>query len=118
MTKGEMAAWEVMQLVQHEAMALIRAHPDMAKHVATGLLGVGCAFADAYGVDQLRYFFLREVSFGQDGNYSHDAIVGRINADLANDLGNLAQRSLSMIAKNCEGRVPPCGAPGRRARPP
>ena len=66
--------------------------------------------AATYGVDQLRYFFLREVSFGQDGNYSHDAIVGRINADLANDLGNLAQRSLSMIAKNCEGRVPPCGA--------
>jgi methionyl-tRNA synthetase len=65
--------------------------------------------ADVYGVDQLRYFFLREVSFGQDGNYSHDAIVGRINADLANDLGNLAQRSLSMIAKNCEGRVPALG---------
>ncbi len=65
--------------------------------------------AETYGVDQLRYFFLREVSFGQDGNYSHEAIVGRINADLANDLGNLAQRSLSMIAKNCEGRVPPCG---------
>ncbi|MCO5093343.1 methionine--tRNA ligase [Bosea sp. (in: a-proteobacteria)] len=65
--------------------------------------------ADLYGVDQLRYFFLREVSFGQDGNYSHEAIVGRINADLANDLGNLAQRSLTMIAKNCEGRVPPCG---------
>lgn len=65
--------------------------------------------ADVYGIDQLRYFFLREVSFGQDGNYSHEAIVGRINADLANDLGNLAQRSLSMIAKNCEGRVPPCG---------
>ncbi len=65
--------------------------------------------AALYGVDQLRYFFLREVSFGQDGNYSHDAIVGRINADLANDLGNLAQRSLSMIAKNCEGRVPPRG---------
>ena len=67
------------------------------------------ALADIYGVDQLRYFFLREVSFGQDGNYSHEAIVGRINADLANDLGNLAQRSLSMIAKNCEGRVPPAG---------
>jgi methionyl-tRNA synthetase len=65
---------------------------------------------EAYGIDQLRYFFLREVSFGQDGNYSHEAIVGRINADLANDLGNLAQRSLSMIAKNCEGRVPPAGA--------
>jgi methionyl-tRNA synthetase len=63
----------------------------------------------AYGADQLRYFFLREVPFGQDGNYSHEAIVNRINADLANDLGNLAQRSLSMIAKNCEGRVPEPG---------
>ncbi|MFO0993695.1 MAG: methionine--tRNA ligase [Hyphomicrobiales bacterium] len=62
-----------------------------------------------YGVDQLRYFFMREVPFGQDGNYSHEAIIGRINADLANDLGNLAQRSLSMIAKNCEGRVPARG---------
>ncbi|GIL00618.1 MAG: methionine--tRNA ligase [Alphaproteobacteria bacterium] len=64
------------------------------------------AMARAYGVDQMRYFFLREVPFGQDGNYSHEAIVGRINADLANDLGNLAQRSLSMIAKNCDGKVP------------
>ncbi|MBI3673558.1 MAG: methionine--tRNA ligase [Rhizobiales bacterium] len=62
-----------------------------------------------YGVDQLRYFFLREVPFGQDGNYSHEAIVARINADLANDLGNLAQRSLSMIAKNCGGVVPAMG---------
>ncbi len=49
----------------------------------------------AYGRDPVRYFFLREVPFGQDGNYSHEAIVNRINADLANDLGNLAQRSLS-----------------------
>jgi methionyl-tRNA synthetase len=65
------------------------------------------ALADAYGVDQLRYFFLREVPFGQDGNYSHEAIVARINADLANDLGNLAQRSLSMIAKQCGGVLPP-----------
>ncbi len=65
--------------------------------------------ADHYGVDQLRYFFLREVPFGQDGNYSHEAIVGRINADLANDIGNLAQRSLSMIAKNLEGRAPASG---------
>ncbi|MFI5012060.1 MAG: methionine--tRNA ligase [Hyphomicrobiales bacterium] len=64
------------------------------------------ALADAYGVDQLRYFFLREVAFGQDGSYNHEAIVNRINADLANDLGNLAQRSLSMIARNCEGSVP------------
>src|SRR5262249_27610510 len=62
-----------------------------------------------YGVDQLRYFLLREVPFGQDGNYSRDGIVQRINADLANDLGNLAQRSLSMIAKNCAGVVPTPG---------
>jgi methionyl-tRNA synthetase len=68
------------------------------------------ALADAYGVDQLRYFFLREVPFGQDGNYSHEAIVARINADLANDLGNLAQRSLSMIARNCAGALPKPGA--------
>jgi methionyl-tRNA synthetase len=64
---------------------------------------------NAYGVDAVRYFFLREVPFGQDGNYSHEAIVQRINADLANDLGNLAQRSLSMIAKNCDGVLPPLG---------
>ena len=68
------------------------------------------ALADAYGVDQLRYFFLREVPFGQDGNYSHEAIVNRINADLANDLGNLAQRSLSMIAKQLGGVLPKPGA--------
>src|SRR6516225_1568256 len=63
------------------------------------------ALADAYGVDPLRYFLLREVPFGQDGNYSHEAIVARINADLANDLGNLAQRSLSMIAKQFGGEL-------------
>ena len=69
------------------------------------------ALADVYGVDPLRYFFLREVPFGQDGNYSHEAIVNRTNADLANDLGNLAQRSLTMIAKNCEAKVPQPGRP-------
>jgi methionyl-tRNA synthetase len=66
--------------------------------------------ADQYGVDQMRYFFLREVPFGQDGNYNHEAIVARINADLANDLGNLAQRSLSMIAKQLDGVLPEPGA--------
>ncbi|MGJ5078448.1 methionine--tRNA ligase [Bradyrhizobium sp. HKCCYLS3013] len=65
--------------------------------------------ADQYGVDQLRYFFLREVPFGQDGNYNHEAIVARINADLANDLGNLAQRSLSMISKQLGGVLPEPG---------
>ncbi|MEL6201430.1 MAG: methionine--tRNA ligase [Pseudomonadota bacterium] len=62
--------------------------------------------AEHYGVDQMRYFFLREVPFGNDGNYSHEAIVARTNADLANGLGNLAQRSLSMIFKNCDAQVP------------
>jgi methionyl-tRNA synthetase len=61
---------------------------------------------EAYGLDPVRYFFLREVPFGQDGSYSHEAIVARMNADLANDIGNLAQRSLTMIARNCGGRVP------------
>jgi methionyl-tRNA synthetase len=67
------------------------------------------ALVDAYGVDQLRYFLLREVPFGQDGNYSHGAIVNRTNADLANDLGNLAQRSLTMIARQRGGVLPKPG---------
>jgi methionyl-tRNA synthetase len=62
--------------------------------------------ADAFGVDALRYFFLREVSFGQDGSYSPEAIVTRVNAELANSFGNLAQRTLSFIAKNLEGALP------------
>ena len=76
------------------------------------------ALADAYGVDPLRYFFLREVPFGQDGNYSHEAIVNRINADLANDLGNLAQRSLSMVGKAVRRHVAGAGRiQRRRTRP-
>jgi methionyl-tRNA synthetase len=67
------------------------------------------AMIEHYGLDAVRYFFLREVPFGQDGSYSHEAIVNRTNADLANDLGNLAQRSLSMIARNCDGVVPKRG---------
>lgn len=59
--------------------------------------------ADRFGVDALRYYLLREVSFGQDGSYSAEAIVRTANADLANSFGNLAQRSLSMIFKNLDG---------------
>ena len=59
-----------------------------------------------YGLDQLRYFLLREVPFGQDGSFSHEQIIRRINGDLANDYGNLAQRILSMIHRNCDGMVP------------
>jgi methionyl-tRNA synthetase len=59
--------------------------------------------ADRYGVDTLRYFLLREFSFGQDGSWSHEAIVSRNNAELANSFGNLAQRVMSFIAKNCDG---------------
>ncbi|MEO5598346.1 MAG: methionine--tRNA ligase, partial [Novosphingobium sp.] len=62
--------------------------------------------ADKYGVDALRYFLLREVSFGQDGTYSAEAIVTRYNAELANSFGNLAQRVLSFIAKNLPEGLP------------
>lgn len=64
------------------------------------------ALVDAFGVDSVRYFFLRDVTFGQDGSYSPEAIVTRVNADLANSFGNLAQRTLSFIARNLEGRLP------------
>jgi methionyl-tRNA synthetase len=63
-----------------------------------------------YGVDQARYFMLREVPFGNDGNFSHEGALNRINSELANGLGNLSQRSLSMIYKNCDGKIPECGA--------
>ena len=64
---------------------------------------------DAFGVDAVRYFLLREVSFGQDGSYSAEAIVTRVNAELANSFGNLAQRTLSFIAKNLDGALPDAG---------
>ena len=66
-------------------------------------------WADQYGLDSVRFFLLREVPFGGDGSYSHEAVVGRMNSDLANNLGNLAQRSLSMVAKNCGAAVPQPG---------
>ncbi|MBF0678219.1 MAG: methionine--tRNA ligase [Devosia sp.] len=65
---------------------------------------------DTFGQDAVRYFFLREVSFGNDGDYANEKLVNRVNADLANNLGNLAQRSLSMINKNCDAKVPAMGA--------
>ncbi len=67
--------------------------------------------AQTYGLDQIRYFLLREKPFGADGSMSHAAIISRINVDLANDLGNLAQRTLSLIARNCGGKLPARGSP-------
>jgi methionyl-tRNA synthetase len=67
------------------------------------------AMAGAYGVDALRYFLMREVSFGQDGSVSEEALVTRVNAELANSFGNLVQRSLSMVFKNLDGIIPAAG---------
>ena len=67
------------------------------------------AMAATYGVDALRYFLMREVSFGQDGSVSEEALVTRVNAELANSFGNLAQRSLSMVFKNLDGVIPAAG---------
>jgi len=64
---------------------------------------------DRYGLDPLRYFLLRELPFGSDGDFSHRAVVGRVNGDLANDFGNLAQRVLAMINRNCAAVVPEPG---------
>ncbi|GHU03990.1 methionine--tRNA ligase [Alphaproteobacteria bacterium] len=65
---------------------------------------------ERYGLDQVRYFLMREMPFGNDGDFSHKAIVNRTNGELANDLGNLIQRSLSMISKNCGQKTPAPGA--------
>ena len=62
-----------------------------------------------YGLDPVRYFLLREVPFGNDGDFSRQAMINRMNGELANDYGNLAQRTLAMIAKNCDGKVPEPG---------
>jgi methionyl-tRNA synthetase len=67
------------------------------------------ALVASYGADAVRYFMLRDVTFGQDGSYSSEAIVTRVNADLANSFGNLAQRTLSFIAKNVGGVLPSGG---------
>jgi len=64
---------------------------------------------ETFGVDAVRYFLMREVPFGNDGDFSRRAMIGRLNGDLANDFGNLAQRVLSMIQRYCDGKLP---APG------
>src|SRR6202008_1742858 len=87
---------------------LLNRGEKMSKSV--GNVAAPFAMAAQYGVEQMRYFFIREVSFDQDGSYNHEAIVARTNADLANDLGNLAQRSLTMVAKQFDGKVPTPGA--------
>jgi methionyl-tRNA synthetase len=63
-----------------------------------------------YGLDPVRYFLMREVPFGNDGDFSHRAMVQRLNGDLANDFGNLAQRVLTQIVRNCDGKLPAPGA--------
>ena len=67
---------------------------------------------EEFGLDQVRYFMLKEVPFGNDGNYARESMVNTINADLANNIGNLSQRTLSMIQKNCEGKVPTASLEG------
>lgn len=64
------------------------------------------ALIEEFGVDAVRFFLLREVPFGGDGDFSRKALIGRLNIELANDLGNLAQRTLSLIARNCGERLP------------
>ncbi|MEX0923856.1 MAG: methionine--tRNA ligase [Rhodovibrionaceae bacterium] len=86
---------------------LLNKGEKMSKSLGNVLRGED--LTERYGLDPVRYYLLREVPFGQDGYISHETLVGRINSDLANDFGNLAQRVLSMIHKNCDQQVPQPG---------
>ena len=68
--------------------------------------------ADQFGVDVIRYFLLREVPFGLDGDFSHKALIGRLNSDLANNLGNLLNRTVNMMKKYFDGTIPTPANPG------
>ncbi len=71
------------------------------------------ALVDEFGIDQTRWFLMREVPFGNDGNFSRERMIAVINSELANNIGNLVQRTLSMVAKNCDGKVPDAGGVGK-----
>ncbi len=91
------------------AHGFINVHGEkMSKSIGNVLSPDG--LVESFGLDQIRYFLMREIPHGQDGNFSHEQAVTRINADLANGLGNLAQRTLSIIHKNCDAKIPECGA--------
>ena len=104
------AGIELPKQVFGHGFILSRGGEKMSKSVGNVVDPV--VLAERFGVDQLRYFLMREVPFGQDGSYSAEAIVNRVNAELANSFGNLAQRTLSMIHKNLGGVIP---APGTTA---
>lgn len=61
---------------------------------------------EQFGLDQTRWFLMREMPFGNDGNFAREALITRTNAELANNIGNLVQRTLSMVYKNCDGKIP------------
>jgi methionyl-tRNA synthetase len=97
------AGWELPKQVFAHGWLLFE-NDKMSK--SRGNIVRPAPIAEVMGVDALRYFLLREVVFGQDGSFSFDALVGRYNADLANGLGNLASRTLTMIQQYRGGSIP------------
>jgi len=98
------AGIELPKTVYGHGFLLARGGEKMSKSLGNVVDPI--ELADRFGVDALRYFLLREVTFGQDGTYSAEAIVSRVNSELANSFGNLAQRTLTQIVRNCGGRMP------------